>query len=131
MTAAILPEFIMSVLEKELSKIVIDVVHVVCEEYGLNHKEVKQKLSKHMHIKLDIDTDSNYKVIKKKVVKIKATPENQCIANILCKDQKDIRQCTFRRADGCMFCVKHHRANVSNTLKYGTVEKPNPVYKRS
>jgi hypothetical protein len=131
MTAAILPDFVLSVLEKEISSVVLEVVQTLCKEYKLPYEDVKKKLSKHMQIELDVNTQSNYKIIKKKVVKIKSSPETQCVANILCKDQKDIRQCTLQRIDGCTFCTKHKAANAANNLKYGTVMAPKPIFKRS
>lgn len=131
MTAAIMPEFVLGLLEKEVSTVVLDVVRALCSEYDLPFDEVKKKLSKYMQIEFSVNTQSNYKVVKKKVMKIKSTPETQCIANILCKDQKDIRQCTLKRVDNCMFCTKHKAANAANNLKYGTVMAPKPVYKRS
>lgn len=121
MTAAILPEFILKLLEKEVSSVVLEAVKFVCDEYNISFCEVSKKLGKHLCIEFDVNTQTNYKVVKKQVRRIKATPENQCIANILCKDQKDVRQCTVRRVPGCEFCTKHRVAHEQNKLKYGTV----------
>lgn len=125
MTSAILPEFVLRLLEKEVSDVVLQAVRYVCNEYNIPFSEVCTKLGKHLCIELDVNTQTNFKVVKKNVRRIKATPENQCIANILCKDQKDIRQCTIRRTSpDCEYCTKHKMAFDQNKLKYGTVFKP-------
>ena len=125
MTSAILPEFMLKLLEKEISGVVLEATKYVCDEYNIPFSEVCTKLGKHLCIELDVNTQTNYKVIKKNVRRIKATPETQCIANIMCKDQKDIRQCTIRRSSpDCMYCTKHKMANEQSKLRYGTVLKP-------
>lgn len=124
MTSAVLPEFLLHLLEKEVSNVVLKVVKFVCDEYSIPFSDVSAKIGKHMSIEFEVDTKSTYKVVKKRVKPIKSTPENQCIANIMCKDQKDIRQCTIRQVNGCRFCTKHKAANEQNRLHYGTIHAP-------
>lgn len=122
MTATIVPEFILNVLENELSAVSLKIVRFVCDQYKLPFEEVKEKLKKHINIELDIDTETSYKIHKTHVKKIKATVENQCTANIFCKDQRGVRQCTFQRLDGCKLCKKHLKLFHEGDLKYGMVE---------
>lgn len=121
MTAAVLPEFILKLLEHELSKATLEVVEWVCQEYELPFEEVKKKLGKRMQLKLNLDAEKNYKVTR---VTLKPTvePEDQCVANILCKDQKCVRQCTKEKKKG-NFCRLHYNMNKKNLLRYGVASK--------
>jgi flagellar biosynthesis/type III secretory pathway ATPase len=121
MTACILPEFILKVLEKEVTSSMMNIVKYICDEYKLSYDEVKSKLEKHIILDMKIDTETNYKISKVNVKRITSTVETQCIAKMYCKDQKDIRQCTKKKKDGCKFCKTHLKLFESSNLKYGTI----------
>lgn len=122
MTACILPEFILKVLEKEVASASMSIVKYICDEYKLSYDEVKAKIERHITLDMKIDTEKNYKISRVNVKRIKANTETQCIANMYCKDQKDVRQCTRRKIDGCKFCKTHLKHFQAANLKYGTVE---------
>lgn len=126
MTSAVMPEFILNLLEAEMSAATLSVVKYVCDEYGLPFEEVKEKVGRRVNIGLEVDTKTNFRVRKTMVKPIKASSEEeQCIAKMYCKDQRDVRRCTKRHGEGCgKFCKIHFKMWKGDGLAYGTVEKP-------
>lgn len=126
MTSAVLPEFMLGLLEAEMAAATLGVVRYVCQEYGLPYEEVKNKIASRVNIEIDVDTKSNYRVRKTMVKPIKArTEEEQCIAMMFCKDQRDVRRCTKRHGEGCgKFCKIHYKMWKGDGLAYGTASDP-------
>jgi hypothetical protein len=124
MTTAVLPEFILNVLESEISSITLNVVKCVCDEYNLPFEEVKTKIAKYICIELKTTETANYKVIKSHTRRVQLEEDERCIANMMCPKTKETRQCTRRRLENedCKFCRTHMKMFDADELKYGTIE---------
>jgi hypothetical protein len=124
MTTTVLPEFILKLLETEISNITLNIVQRVCEEYNLPFDEVKTKISKYICVELKLKSDVNYKVVKSHTRRVHLDVNERCIANMMCPKVKEIRQCTRRRLDDedCKFCRTHMKMSDNDELKYGTIE---------
>ena len=121
MTAAIVPEFTLQLLEKEMSAVSLGIVKYICEEYKLPFDEVKEKLGKKICVEFEPDNNNIYKVTKTNVRKKKTTCETQCIANMFHKDHKCVTQCSLFKLEGSEYCKKHKRMEKEGRLRFGTI----------
>lgn len=126
MTAAIVPEFLLCLLEKEIASVSLDIVKYICDEYDLKYDDVCNKIKKHMCIELDVDQQNTYKLTKMNVRKKKISADKQCQANMYHKDHKCVTQCTLQCVDS-KFCKKHKRMETEGRLRFGTVTNPLPA----
>ena len=124
MTAAIVPEFLLHLLEKEMSAVSLTIVKYICDEYKLPFEEIKRKLSKHLCIEIDVDNQNTYKLTRMNVRRKKTPVENQCQANMFHKDHKCVTQCTLEIISGSKFCKKHTRMEKEGRLRFGTITNP-------
>lgn len=124
MTASILPEFILKLLENEMMNATLEIVEYLCIEYSLPFEEVKSKLSKHMAITFNADTTKSFKVTKKNKRLIKIHPDERCVANMFNVDHKCITQCTLKRVCASEYCTVHKRMVAMGRLRFGTIYKP-------
>jgi hypothetical protein len=126
MTAAIVPEYMLKLLEAELAAVSLNVVKYICDEYKLPYEEVKEKLQKQGGLCVEIEPDNKniYKVTKTHVRRKKTTRDTQCIANMFHKDHRCVTQCSLFRLDGSDYCNKHKRMEKEGRLRFGTVDHP-------
>ena len=124
MTASILPEFILKLLENEMANATLEIVEYLCQEYNLPFEEVKSKLSKHMAITFNADKTKAFKVVKKNKRHMKLETDERCIANMFNVDHKCITQCTLKRVCSTEYCTVHKRMAAMGRLRFGTIYKP-------
>lgn len=122
MTAPLLPQHMLKILEAEFQKTTWTVVEKLCDCYALNKEEVRQRMQAWMYTELDIQSDEKVKVIKTKT-KTEVPLEERCIARFYNKDVKDVTQCS-KRAKKCGFCMMHYDLSRQDYLRYGTIHKP-------
>ena len=67
MTSPIIPDFILKMFEKEVTKINLLIIEKICNHYELDIHDVKQQLSNDLNINFDIINDNieQIKVVKK------------------------------------------------------------------
>lgn len=126
MTAAIVPEFLLCLLEKEIANVSLDIAKFICDDYDLPYDDVCKKISKHICIELDVDQQNTYKLTKMTVRRNKISADKQCKANMFHKDHKCVTQCTLPYIDASKFCKKHKRMEREGRLRFGTVTQPLP-----
>lgn len=124
MTASILPEFILKLLENEMANATLEVVEFICKEYDLPFEDVKQKISKYMVVTFNPDANKCFKVTKVNKRLVKIHHEERCIANMYNKDHKCVTQCTLKRVCNSECCKIHKRMEASGRLRFGTIKKP-------
>lgn len=124
MTAAILPEFILQLLEKEISNVSLEIVKYICKEYNLAYDEVVKKIGNYMCMELGVDKQNTYKITKVNVRRKQICTEERCAANMFHKDHKCVTQCTLQCVGGSQFCKKHTQMEKEGRLRFGTVTQP-------
>lgn len=131
MTSPIVPDFILKLFEKEVSKINLIIVEKICELYKLDIDDVKTKIKKELNINFDVISDEieEIKIVKKHKPKQEVSENNNtdlCIARIFLSSQLKVKQCSRHKLDGQEFCTLHHKLNQENKLKYGTIKEKKP-----
>lgn len=120
MTSVILPNYILSLFEKEVNDIVKKAIKKVCDEYDIDFNDAQKLVDVNLQVKND-----NIRIIKKNILnKNPHPPEIRCLARML--HEVEIKQCS-RRKDKCDFCGTHQKMFKNGTLKYGKITDPVPL----
>lgn len=122
MTAAVLPDYLLKVLEAEVNSVCWRVVERLCDLYSLDKNEVKSRLDKWMFTELDVKSDEKIKVVKCKPMST-VPVQDRCVARCYNKEVKDVTQCS-KKAKMCGFCMTHYDLQRQDYLRYGTIHKP-------
>lgn len=118
MTTPIIPDFILSLFQNEVNKIVQSEIKRLCEMYSLNFEEVKGKMGL-----VELNTTEFPEIrIMKKSEKI-APKDERCIARML--HELEVKQCSRKQKEDGL-CGKHFALKANNKLKYGTIKDPLP-----
>ena len=81
MTTPMIPDYIITLYENEIRKVVRSVLTVVSEDYNLNLKELEAKASNIIRLELIPEEFENISITKKKG-NIKIDDANRCIARM-------------------------------------------------
>ena len=131
MTSPIIPDFILKMFEKEVTKINLLIIEKICNHYELDIHDVKQQLSNDLNINFDIINDNieQIKVVKKHNSKPDTDNIDKtslCIARVFIQSDLKVIECSRHKVDGNEFCKLHLKLHQSNTLKYGTINDKKP-----
>lgn len=129
MTAAMLPDFVLRLLEVEISKVNMKFLETIAETYNIDKTEILNLMKESMCVALLPSDEQKIKIISKRVMKLR-DPSERCIAVTFNKNELEVKQCSRRYLDGCEFCKTHLRLSRENRLRYGTVrdkEKPKEI----
>jgi len=122
MNSAVLPEFILKIIEAELHRELDEILDKVCNKFKIDNDAVKEYVGKQMYTPIDVETDTSYKIVKTKARRI-IPLKDRCIARYYCKKEKDICQCP-RAAKNNEFCMTHYNLWLEDYLRFGTIKEP-------
>lgn len=128
MTSVIIPEFVLQMFEKEVTKINLNIIKILCEEYHLDEDDVKQKLQDKININFNIihEDIEQIKIVKKHEQKSKQSSEEQCDARVYLQNDLVVKQCSRPRLPECNLCKIHQKLKDEGKLKYGTIHDEKP-----
>lgn len=131
MTCAIIPDFILKMFEREIAKVVEQVVVKMCDEYDIDLDEAKTKLKESLDIDLQVvNADiEQVKVVKKHPPSTSKHHEpnaNTCEARLFIQNELVVRQCSRNKWNNCRFCKTHQKQFDNNALKWGTIHDDKP-----
>lgn len=129
MTAAVLPDFVLRLLEVEISKVNMVFLEKIADKYNLDKAEILQMMKESMTVALLPSDEEKIKIISKRVTKMR-DPSERCIAVTFNKNEIEVKQCSRRFLDGFDFCKTHLKLFQEKRLKYGTIrdnEKPKEI----
>jgi hypothetical protein len=121
MTAPLLPECVLALLEAEVAKVNRLFLEKVCERYKLDMREVESILHTTMSPSL-LPVDEHIKVTKVYKPRQRLDEDDRCRARTFKKKELHVQQCTRRFVSGCRFCKTHQKMHDENILKYGTID---------
>lgn len=138
MTSVIIPDFILKLFEKEISKVIEQVVEKMCDEYDIDVNDAKNRLKHALNVNLDIVDEEveHVKIVKKHSQAtannqdgVKQDPATICEARLFIQSQLAVRQCSRSKLANCRFCGIHQKLFEQNKLKWGTMndEKPEEI----
>lgn len=125
MTTPLVPWFIADLFKDQLSKIHTDIIKRICQVYGLNEKEVREKIGLEEY-KFQ---NNEIRIIQKKHDDKygKKNGNAKCIARVYDKNERTLSQCTRsqRKECGC-YCKSHYEMVRKNNLIFGTINDEIP-----
>lgn len=156
MTSVIIPDFILKIFEKEITKINVQVVEVMCKKFNINVEDAKQMLAKELKINFNIITEEieQMKIVKKNTAVSKKSSNTQnapvrddkaltskvitpsthidgqtsfCDARVYIPSELIVKQCSRSKFANCKFCKMHQKHYDEGKLKYGTVFDAKPA----
>lgn len=120
MTTPMIPDYIITLYENEIRKVVRSVLTVVSEDYNLNLKELEAKASNIIRLELIPEEFENISITKKKG-NIKIDDANRCIARM--KKNGIFVQCT-RTGKPNQMCKTHSKKHAFGTINDPLPEEP-------
>jgi hypothetical protein len=153
MTCPLVPEFILDMFEREVTKINTVIVEKMCQMYDIDVKEAKERLSKELSINFNIvhEDIEQIKIVKKHQNKAKPNKVNdgegsskdmeeandgeptentqgtQCEARVFVSSDLVVKQCSRSKMAESNLCKLHQRLKDEGKLKYGTINEEKPA----
>ncbi len=120
MTTPIVPDFILSLFQNEISKINLELLEKVCKLYKIDMTEAVKRLKDELRVELIITKDERIKIVR---TRPELDPSERCIAIVYKHSILDHVQCSLRHQSEKQFCKRHQNMNDNGNLKYGTIHE--------